>query len=90
MIKPIKKAQAGTLESSDILIMIAQGDYGSGIQIELVSPTMQQYGDQIKGVIEKTLVSRGVTDVIVHATDKGAWDCTIEARVNSVVSRALG
>lgn len=85
-----KSAQAGTLESSDILIMVAPAEPGSGISIELVSPTIHQFGDQIREVITKTLLAEGVRDALVHANDKGAWDYAIEARVKAAVKRAIG
>lgn len=84
----LKPAQAGSVESSDILIMIAPAETGAGIKIELVSPTMQQFGEQITNVIMQTLVAQGVKDATVHANDKGALDYTIEARVVTAVNRA--
>jgi citrate lyase subunit gamma (acyl carrier protein) len=89
MTKVLKPAQAGSVESSDILIMLAPAEPGDGIKIELISPTMQQYGEQIKRVITKTLRSHGIRDAVVHANDKGALDFAIEARVTTAVSRAL-
>ena len=50
-----REAQAGTLESADILITIALTEPGAGLQIDLVSPTMKQYGAMIRQVIEKVL-----------------------------------
>jgi citrate lyase subunit gamma (acyl carrier protein) len=47
-----------------------------------------QFGNQIKKVIKETLEEMGVTDVIVHANDKGALDCTIKARLLTAVHRA--
>ena len=90
MTKLVKPAQAGTMESSDILVMLAPAEEGKGIQIELKSPTMQQYGEHIKGLIMKTLQAQGVQDAIVHANEKGALDYTIEARVKTVIKRAAG
>jgi len=88
MSKPIKSVQAGTVESSDILIMLAPADAGSGIKVELVSPTMQQYGKHIKNLITETLSAHGIDDVQVHANDRGALDCTIKARVITALERA--
>lgn len=88
MTKLLKAAQAGSVESSDILIMLAPAEPGDGIKVELVSPTMQQYGEQIKNVIVQSLTSFGVEDAVVHANDKGALDFTIEARVRTAVDRA--
>lgn len=85
----IKNAVAGTLESGDILIQIAPTDT-SGLQIELESSVMYQFGAQIKNVITETLTALGVTDAVVKATDKGALDCTIRARVTAAAVRATG
>ena len=76
----MQSAQAGTVESSDILIALSPAAVGTGIQIELVSPTGKQYGTKIKAVITQTLRSHGIVDAVVHANDKGALDYTIEAR----------
>jgi citrate lyase subunit gamma (acyl carrier protein) len=90
MSKLQKAAQAGSVESSDILIMLAPAEPGAGIKVDLVSPTMQQYGDHIKKVILRTLQEQGVTDAIINANEKGALDYTIEARVRTAVKRAAG
>lgn len=88
MTKLLRIAQAGTVESSDILIVLSPAESGTGIQIELVTPTAAQYGAQIKQVITKTLIAHGVGDVLVHANDKGALDYTIEARTLTALLRA--
>ena len=85
----IKPAQAGTLESSDILITLAPAEPGSGIIIDLISPTILQFGDQIREVIIMTLLSAGIKDIQVHAIDKGAWDYAIEARVKAAIFKAI-
>jgi citrate lyase subunit gamma (acyl carrier protein) len=85
-----REAQAGTLESADILITIALTEPGTGLQIDLVSPTMKQYGAMIRQVIEKVLTSNGIADAMVHANDKGALDYTIEARMQTAIDRAVG
>lgn len=84
----IKVAQAGTLESSDIMISVAPGSTGSGIVIELESIVMAQYGDDIHLTLEKTLVQQGCTDIYIKATDRGALDCTIHARLLTALTRA--
>ena len=84
-----KAAQAGTIESTDILIMIAPAEPGAGITVDLTSPTMQQYGEHIKALIFRTVKEQGVEDAVVHANEKGALDCTIEARVKTAIARAM-
>ena len=83
----IKNAVAGTLESGDILIQISPGE---GLQVDLQSSVSAQFGRQIKAVITETLEGLGIGDAYVKATDKGALDCTIRARVTAAAVRATG
>ena len=85
----IKTAMAGTLESGDIFIQIAPND-NAGLQIDLDSTVAYQFGDQIKKVIIETLQGLGIDQAVVKATDKGALDCTIRARVTAAAVRATG
>jgi citrate lyase acyl carrier protein len=85
----IKTAIAGTLESGDILIEIAPARQ-KGIEITLNSSVSYQFGEQIKSVITDTLQELGVTKASINATDKGALDCTIKARITTAVCRATG
>lgn len=82
-------AVAGTLESSDLQIMIDKND-GHGIEIDLQSSVEFQFGKQIRKVIAETLTNMGISDVKVVAVDKGALDCTIKARTIAAVHRASG
>ncbi|WP_291576183.1 citrate lyase acyl carrier protein [Clostridium sp. UBA4548] len=85
----IKSSMAGTVESSDILIMLEPKEE-SGIEIQLKSSVEKQFGKQIRKVICDTLEKLEVQNVKITATDKGALDCTIRARVQSAVFRAAG
>lgn len=85
----LKTSTAGTMESGDIMIQIAPTDR-PGLNVELQSSVEYQFGDQIRQVITETLISLGVTQADVHATDKGALDCTIRARVTAAAVRATG
>ena len=77
------------MESGDIMIQIAPTDR-PGLNVELQSSVEYQFGDQIRQVITETLTSLGVTQADVYATDKGALDCTIRARVTAAAVRATG
>ncbi|MCF1782913.1 citrate lyase acyl carrier protein [Lactobacillus mulieris] len=79
-------AVAGTLESSDIQIMIMNGN--NGIEVNLESDVAKAYGEQIKSVIVDTLKSFGLTNAKVKAVDKGALDCVIKARTLAAAQRA--
>ena len=84
--KIIKSSVAGTMESSDIMITLEPGS--SGIELNLKSQVEKQYGRQIRSVIINTLSALDVKSARVTAVDKGAMDCTIEARVKTAVYRA--
>ncbi|MFT8349442.1 citrate lyase acyl carrier protein [Clostridium saccharoperbutylacetonicum] len=82
-----KVAMAGTLESSDIAVVI-EPNQEKNIIIKLKSSVEKQYGDQIKKVILDTLKELKVESATVKADDKGALDCVIKARVETAVLRA--
>lgn len=82
----IRTGMAGTMESSDINVIVEEG-CEPGIKIFLKSSVEKQYGDQIKEVILETLTGLNVTNIVVRAVDRGALDCTIRARVQSAVMR---
>ena len=82
-----KTAMAGTLESSDITIVI-EPNQEKKVSIGLVSSVEKQFGDQIKKVILDTLKELNVESAIVRVNDKGALDCVIKARVETAVLRA--
>jgi citrate lyase subunit gamma (acyl carrier protein) len=88
--KLLNAATAGTLESGDILIVLDKAPSGKGIEINLKSTVANQFGNRIIQVITETLNNIGIEGVTVDATDKGALDCTIKARVKAAANRAFG
>ena len=84
--KIVKAAQAGTVESSDVIVKIEPAE--NGIEIALTSSVLQQYGARIEAVIRETLEALHVTAARVEAIDKGALDCTVRARTEAAVYRA--
>lgn len=87
--KIVKQAQAGTFESSDILVLVEKARVNSGRKIELTSPVMLQYGKSITDEINKVLDRYEIDDVHLICQDKGALSVTICARVETAVRRAL-
>ncbi len=85
--KLVTPATAGTMESNDIMITLEPREEG-GIQIDLTSNVLEQFGRQIKAVIRETLNAHGIEHAEVTAIDKGALDCTIRARVDAAIYRA--
>lgn len=75
------------MESSDIFIMVQPND--GGIEINLESIVMKQFGKQIEKVIMETLKDLEVENAIIVAKDRGALDYTIKSRVETAIKRAL-
>ena len=46
-------ATAGTMESSDAMVTVEQGN--NGIELTITSPVIHQFGEQIKKVVLETL-----------------------------------
>ena len=81
-----KPAIAGTLESSDAQVTVEPLD--SGLEVSIESSVMNQYGRQIKVSILKTLECLGVKSGKIIVVDKGALECTLNARVECAVFRS--
>ena len=81
-----KSSVAGTLESSDAQVTIEPAP--DGLSLEISSSVLNQYGRQIRQVVNETLGRLGVETARVTVVDKGALDCTIKARVECAVFRA--
>ena len=82
-----KMAMAGTLESSDAQVTVEPGT--GGIELHLESSVMNQYGRAIQKTVLETLERLGVSSARVQVVDKGALDCTIKARIEGAVFRAV-
>lgn len=81
------KAVAGTLESSDMYVIIEPN--ATGIELEIESVVMGQYGDDVRRVILESLEELGVTSAKVLVNDKGAIEPVIKSRIQTVVTRAV-
>lgn len=82
-----KVAKAGTLESNDALIMIMPND-NTGVEVEIESIVMKQFGEQIKKVILEKATELELDGVKIQVQDKGALDYTLKARLATAVARA--
>lgn len=88
MAEIIKLATAGTDEKSDAVITIAPSD--NGLQLEIKSVVMNQFGLAIEASVREVLADMGVTNAIVTVADRGALDCVLRARVETAVLRGKG
>lgn len=84
--KIVREAIAGTLESSDLMVKIAPKD--GDLELVLQSEVIHQFGPHIERIARECLERLGVREALVVIEDKGALDCVIAARLQTVVSRA--
>lgn len=85
--KIVKNAVAGTLESSDALVTVEPNEEGAGIEFDLDSVVINQFGNSIRSTVMDTLDRLDIKDVKIHIVDKGALDCTLKARVEGAIFR---
>ena len=83
--KILQSASAGTMESSDAYVEIEPGE--AGVQLELESVVMGQFGDAIRSTVREVLAELGVENANVRVVDRGALECVIRARVETAVLR---
>ncbi|KIH75744.1 citrate lyase subunit gamma (acyl carrier protein) [Geoalkalibacter ferrihydriticus] len=80
-----KKVQAGTLQSSDLMVFVEPADT---LSIEIQSTVKKQFEHLIRAridaVLERLQVSRG----LIRLSDRGALDYAIEARLEAALRRA--
>ena len=87
MAEIIKAAVAGTDEKSDAVISIEPCE--NGLQVEIKSVVMNQFGPAIEASVREVLAEMGVQNAIVRVADRGALDCVLRARVETAVLRGL-
>ena len=87
MLKDLKPAVAGTMESSDAMVELTPA---SGRSVELHSVVEAQFGDSIRALAEEMLDEAGLTDVSLRIDDRGALECVLRARIETAILRAKG
>ena len=84
MTEIVKKAWAGTLESSDAYVEV---EPAQALTIELQSVVQAQFGDAIEAAVRSVLADCGVEKAYVKVMDRGALECVIRARVETALLR---
>ena len=84
----LKRASAGTMESSDVYVEVEPGQNGLNIQLESV--VLAQFGDAIDRTVREVLTEQGITNANVRVVDRGALECVLRARVETAVLRGKG
>ncbi|HEX9777784.1 MAG TPA: citrate lyase acyl carrier protein [Geopsychrobacteraceae bacterium] len=80
-----QKAQAGTMQSSDLMVFLEPGDE---LRIDIDSTVKKQFEHLIRQQVETVLARHGVTTGHIRINDRGALDYAIIARVEAGLKRA--
>lgn len=88
MAEIITAACAGTDEKSDVVVTVSPG--ADGIVLELESVVMNQFGASIAASIREVAAQLGVANAHIKASDRGALDCVLRARVETALRRGMG
>ena len=83
----VRCASAGTMESSDAYVEI---EPAQSLQVQLESVVQEQFGEDIRNVVQQVLEQCGVEKANVRVIDRGALECVIRARVETAVLRGKG
>lgn len=81
----VKKVQAGTLQSSDLMVFLEPADT---LTVTIESTVLKQFGDLIRAKVDQVLALHGIDAGEVRITDRGALDYAIEARLETAIQRA--
>ena len=82
-----RKGQAGTMQSSDLMVTVEPADQ---LSIEIESTVKKQFEHLIRARLEETLTRHGVKAGKISISDRGALDYAIEARLEAALQRAGG
>ena len=88
MTEIVRKAWAGTLESSDVYVELEP--LAGRLEINLESVVYRQFGSRILEVARETLAALAVRECRLSLNDRGALDCVIRARIETAVGRGKG
>lgn len=83
--KIVKKGQAGTMQSSDLMVFVEPADE---LSIEIESTVKAQFEHLIRARLEQVLAANEVTAGKIRITDRGALDYAIGARLEAALQRA--
>jgi citrate lyase subunit gamma (acyl carrier protein) len=80
-----RKAQAGTMQSSDLMVFV---EPAGELVIEIESTVKRQFEHLIRAKVEEVLRDQRVTSGRVRLNDRGALDYAIQARLETALARA--
>ena len=83
----LKKGQAGTMQSSDLMVTV---EPAAELSVDIESTVKKQFEHLIRARIEQVLAKNAVVSGKISINDRGALDYAIEARLEAALQRAGG
>jgi len=80
-----RRAQAGTLQSNDLMVFL---EPGTELVIEIESTVKKQFEHLIRARIDEVLKRHDVSAGTIRVSDRGALDYAITARLEAGLHRA--
>ena len=80
----VRKAQAGTMQSSDLMVFLEPAET---LSVSIESSVLKQFGALIRARVELVLARHGVEAGEIRIIDRGALDYAIEARLETALLR---
>ena len=77
-------AQAGTMQSSDLLVFVEPSD---ALHVEIESTVKKQYEHLIRDCVMKVMRRMNLSKGRIVISDRGALDYAIDARVETAIRR---
>ncbi len=85
--KILKKGQAGTMQSSDLMVVVEPAE---DLIVEIESTVKKQFEHLIRAKIDEVLAKFDTKSGRISINDRGALDYAIEARLEAALQRAGG
>lgn len=83
----LKKGQAGTMQSSDLMVIVEPAEE---LSVEVESTVKKQFEHLIRARVDAVLSAHEITKGKIMINDRGALDYAIEARLEAALQRAGG
>ncbi len=80
-----KKVQAGTMQSSDLMVFVEPAET---LTIDIDSTVKKQFEHLIRAKVEEVVARLQVSRGKIRLSDRGALDYAIEARLEAALRRA--
>jgi citrate lyase subunit gamma (acyl carrier protein) len=80
-----RKASAGTMQSSDLMVVV---EPAAALEIHIDSTVRKQFEQLIREQILRTLDQLQVRAGRIQVSDRGALDYAIAARIETAITRA--